>query len=563
MKKYRLPGLFALVVFLSACTDLDLTPKTAISTENFFRNEAELQIGLNSLYERNLWKVDDDWWSDDMHHRGGPANNDISRAFLNSESGLSGNYWSDLYDGIKRANTLLEEMGEVKASIAPNAYARIEAEARAIRAYFYSILLTKFGDIPLITARVSLNEALQVSRTSANTVKLFIYKELDEAAAVLPAANSNKATKGFALGIKARTALYAGDYAICRDAAKAVIDLGIYALDPNFRNVFLKSGSSSKELIYFVPLSIEYGVTINNTTTRDFIPRNAGGFGAAFPTFEAVHIFEARDGLTIDKSPLYNPHKPFENRDPRLKETVVEFGTPWLGFIYQPHPDSIRTTNLNTNTRINNNDTRSVAQFASFTGFLWKKGIDQTWANPPQTAEPNIIILRYADILLMYAEALIELNTNLDEARNAINQVRARAYGTTVNNVAAYPAVTEADQDGLRTRLRRERRVELMKEGLRYQDLIRWRIAKKALERVVLGLPQPADQIRSQWPFNNVYLPVIDQDGVVIFNTTAMINNRFARLLQSYEFDENRMYLWPIPASDLFLNNNLSQNPNY
>jgi hypothetical protein len=563
MKTSTYSFVLLLLLCLWGCADLDLAPKTAISSGNFFNNAKELEIGLNGLYARNLWKVDRDFWTDDMLHRGGAGvDNDISRATLNSESNLSGIYWRDLYDGIKRANTLLEEMPKARASVNPDTYNRIEGEARAIRAYFYGILLTKFGDVPLITRGINVNEALRIERTPKAQVLQFVYSELDAAAALLPSANQNRATKGFALGIKARVALYSQDFATARDAAKAVIDLGIYQLDPSFRNLFLRPAASSKEMIYFIPQSFTFNVTLDETTTRDLLPRNAGGFGAQMPTWEAVHVFENTDGLTIDKSPLYNPHKPFENRDPRLRHTIVEFGTEWLGYVYQPHPDSIRTLNTVTRVRVNNNDTRTVANFASFTGFLWKKGIEQSWADT-RLADPNIIILRYADILLMYAEALIELNENPEAARNAINQVRARAYGTTIGNTAAYPAVTETSQAELRARLRRERRVELMLEGLRYQDLIRWRIAKKATDRRVLGLPNPTDQIRSQWPFTNTILPVVDPDGVVIFNADALIANRFARLLQDYDFDESRMYLWPVPAADRLLNVNLSQNPGY
>ena len=562
MKTFRYLILLSLLV-LWGCEDLDVTPETAISSGNFFTNAKELEIGLNGLYDKTLWKVDSDYWTDDMHHRGGGGvDNNISRATLNSESALSGTYWRDLYDGIKRANTLLAEMPKAKGNVDAAIYNRIEGESRAIRAYFYGILLTKFGDVPLITQIPDVEEALQVERTPQAQVLQFVYDELDAAAALLPSANSNRATKGFALGIKARIALYNNDFTVARDAAKAVIDLNIYQLEPNFRNLFLKAAASSKEMIYFVPQSFTFNVTLDNTTTRDFLPRNAGGFGAQLPTWEAVHIFETNDGLPIDESPLYDPHQPFANRDPRLKETIVEFGTDWLGYIYQPHPDSTRTLNTVSRIRVNNNDSRTVANFASFTGFLWKKGIDQTWADT-RLADPNIIILRYADVLLMYAEALIELNENPEAARDAINQVRARAYGTNVADIANYPEVTETSQAELRTRLRRERRVELMLEGLRYQDLIRWRIAKKATDRKLLGLPNPTDQIRSQWPFTNTILPDIDPDGVVIFNADALIAGKYARLLQDYDFDESRMYLWPIPASDRLLNPNLTQNTGY
>lgn len=265
----------------------------------------------------------------------------------------------------------------------------------------------------------------------------------------------------------------------------------------------------------------------------------------------------------LDGSSWLYPDADYENRDPRLNETIVEFGTPWLGFIYQPHPDSVTTVNVLNNNRVTNNDSRGVAIFASFTGMLWKKGVEQRWADNPRLADPNLIILRYADILLMHAESLIELNEDLGTARNLINQVRARAYGVGVDQTDLYPAVFQTDQNGLKVRLRRERRVELMREGLRYQDIIRWRIGNKAIARLVLGMPQPTAQDRNQWPFINQILPLVDQDGIVLFDSQQLISRNFASLLQTYSFDVQRMYLWPIPASDRFLNSNLTQNPGY
>ncbi len=563
MRKIYILVLIGIMGIQTACTDLDLTPKTGISSENFFRNLEELEIGLNSLYEKKLWKIDEDWWSDDMFHRGGPATNDISTSNLNSESSIPATYWSDLYDGIKRANTVLEAIENLRESESATELQRIEAESRAIRAYFYGILATKFGDIPLLKSNVGLEQGYDVTRSPIAEVKSFIYDELDQAAEWLPSSGENRVTKGFAQGIKARIALYLGDFEIARDASQEVIESGIYSLDPSFGHVFRKEGASGPEIIYFVPQSVDFNVNFDNTLTRDFIPRNAGGFGAALPTLEAIHIFECTDGLTVDNSPLYNPRQPFANRDPRLKETIVEFGTPWLGFVYQPHPDSLTTLNTLTMERVTNNDSRGVAIFASFTGLLWKKGIEQRWADNPRLADPNLIILRYADVLLMHAEALIELNQELGKAQELINQVRARAYGVDPSATDSYPRVNETGQNSLRIRLRRERRVELMKEGLRYQDIIRWEIGSRAIQRVVLGLPQPTSQDRSQWPFNDQILPSIDENGVVLFDHAQLISRDFASQLQSYVFDAEKMSLWPIPAADRFLNPGLTQNPGY
>ncbi len=106
---------------------------------------------------------------------------------------------------------------------------------------------------------------------------------------------------------------------------------------------------------------------------------------------------------------LYDPLKPFANRDPRLTASIVEFNTQWLGYSYQPHPDTLTVFSSKENKRVSNRDNRAVAAFASFTGFLWKKGVDQTWAD--KVAEDNdAVIIRYAEVLLTYAEAKIELN---------------------------------------------------------------------------------------------------------------------------------------------------------
>ena len=561
--KYIIILSLALLLF-TGCETLDLKPQTAVSTGNFFNDATELQIALNGLYEQGLWRLDESYWDDDGHHRGGgQRNNAISRATLNATSGEIEPAWNLGYEAIKRANVLLEQLPQAREQIDAAIVDQVEGEARAIRAYFYSKLTFKFGAVPLITEPLTIQESLEVQRASQDQIKQFVYDELDAAAALLPEGNENKATQGFALGIKARFALYMEDYAIARDAAQAVIDSDIYSLDPDFQGMFLKNGASSPEHIYFVPHSFELGTTWNfEGGARGIITRNAGGFGANMPTWEAIGIFECIDGLTIDESPLYDPFNPFTNRDPRLTQTIVEFGTDWLGYIYQPHPDSVTTLNTSTNTVVPNNDTRANAIFASFTGLVWKKGVEQSWSDN-LAADRNIIILRYGDVLLMYAEALIELGENLEAARQALNQLRARAYGTTVEDVASYPAVTENSQSGLRERLRRERRVELMFEGsLRFQDLRRWRLAEQALDQLVVGLPEPQDQIRSQWPFNDQIIPEIDENGLVDLKSQQLIDNGYARLLEDYDFDE-RMYLWPIPADDILLNEGLTQNPGY
>ena len=289
---------------------------------------------------------------------------------------------------------------------------------------------------------------------------------------------------------------------------------------------------------------------------QDQIPRNAGGFGAQIPTREMVDAYECIDGKPIDESPLYNPLDPFKDRDPRLTASIVEFNTQWMGYSYQPHPDTLTVFSSKENKRVSNRDTRSVAAFASFTGFLWKKGIDESWADK-KSEDNDAIIIRFAEMLLTYAEAKIELNEIDASVLDAVNMVRARAYNVPVTATTLYPAITTTDPIELRRIVRRERRVEFPREGLRYMDLIRWKLAEKALTRPVIGLPDPLVQNRSKWPFPGV--TPIDEDGIADYSGFG----NDVKIVAQRNFDKTRQYLWPIPSIELRVNPKLTQNPNY
>src|SRR5690606_31326609 len=207
-----------------------------------------------------------------------------------------------------------------------------------------------------------LEDSYTYARTAKNEVMAFIFDELDRAADLLPVSYSGgelkRATKGAALGIKARTALYMGEWAVARDAAVAVMalaDEGIYSLYPDYRRLFLADGALSSEIMISIPRSEEHGF-VGGTTNH--ISRNNGGYASILPTWELMDAYECVDGLPIDESPLYDPSAPFANRDPRLTSTIVEFGTPWLGFDYQPHPDSLMVWSYNGNRMVSNADSR-------------------------------------------------------------------------------------------------------------------------------------------------------------------------------------------------------------
>ncbi|WP_031527480.1 RagB/SusD family nutrient uptake outer membrane protein [Dyadobacter crusticola] len=551
---------FLLGAALSGCHTLDLNPLSEASTGTFYSNQTELELAVNDLYRTAFWSNDNELFSDNEWHRGQLINAVIGGT-MNADDAAVQTFWLNSYKAIARVNSFISNKDRAAANTPASIMLRLEAEMRLIRAYQYARLITHFGDVPLLTEPLVLEESYTVQRTNKDEILAFVFSELDFAAQNLPvtyaAAETKRLTKGAALAIKSRTALYMSKWAIARDAAKAIMESGAgYELHPSYAPLFTRAGEMSRELIISIPRDEKQQVFGGAGYVQDNISRNAGGFGAQLPTRDMVDAYECIDGKPIDESPLYDPKAPFKNRDPRLTATVVEFNTQWLGYNYTPHPDSLQVFSSKENRKVPNKDTRAVAAFASFTGFLWRKGIDQTW--PDRLVEDNdAIIVRYAEVLLTYAEAKIELGEIDATVLNAINQVRARAYGVSVEETKSYPAITATNANVLRQLVRRERRVEFPREGLRYMDLIRWKLAEKVLTRPVIGLPDPAAQNRAKWPFPGV--TPLDEDGIADYS----VFGADVKVLAQRNFDKSRQYLWPIPAVERRVNTNVTQNPGY
>ena len=546
---------------LTACSKLDLTPLSEPSTASFYSNQTELQLAVNDLYRLDFWSNDNEQFTDNYWHRG-QLGNAVTFGTMNSEDATAQAFWTICYKAIARVNTFIANKERAAATTPPAVMTTLEAQMRLIRAYQFSRLITHFGDVPFLLEPVQLEESYGIGRTNKDEILTFIFSELDFAAANLPQSYGSgvkRLTRGAALAIKARTALYMGKLEIARDASFAIMQMsgaGAYTLHNDYSQLFLKSGELSTELIISVPRDEAQKVFTSGGVVQDQTARNAGGFGAQIPTREMMDAYECTDGKPIDESSLYNPQDPFKNRDPRLKATIVEFNTQWLGYSYQPHPDTLTVFSSKENRRVSNRDSRSVATFASYTGFLWKKGVDQTWVD--KVAEDNdAIIIRFAEILLTYAEAKIELGQTDASVLNALNLVRARGYGAGVAQTTLYPAVTSINAVELKKIVRRERRVEFAKEGLRYMDLIRWKLAEKALTKPVIGLPDPAAQNRAKWPFPGV--TPIDDDGIADYS----VFGNDVKVVAQRSFDKSRQYLWPVPALERRVNPNLTQNPNY
>ncbi|MBJ6366993.1 RagB/SusD family nutrient uptake outer membrane protein [Snuella sedimenti] len=572
MKKQIYKIAFLLLLIVNSCTELDLVPLDAPTTAPFI-SKIQFREGLNEGYRLFQWEKDEsaNGVDDDFQRR--DALDGIKAGTISAEDGRAAGRWKDKYKGISRLISVKKQIENQNGTLSDSEAKTFLGEANFFIASFWSYLITHYGDVPFFEEELTVDEAFEIGRTNKTEILQKIYAYYDNAIANLPVSYSGfqYATKGAAMAMKARIALYMGDHEIAAEAAQDCMDLNEYALHPDYGELFLSGTKTSDELIFYIPRSDALGVN-RNDNLPDFIPRIHGGWGAKQPTWELLASYECVDGLPIDESPLFDPRNPFKNRDPRCLATIVPFGSledgdgllpsdgsNFMSIEYTPHPERLEVFDYNTGQMRYNHDTRSNKTFASYNGLLWKKFIDETW-KAPRTAENNHIVIRYADVLLMYAESKIELDEIDASVLAAINEVRDRAYaGSNYSN----PAVTTTDQAKLRYIVRNERRAEFANEGLRYMDLIRWRLAEKALTGHTYGMANIGTIIEDVvepglWFWGMT--PQLDEDGIANFD--PLVEAGLARTLNETNFPV-RQYLWPIPSSDALLNPNLGQNEGY
>lgn len=553
---------------LASCVDLDLNPPSSASSENWYSDADEITISINDFYREYLYALESDWWTD--RRTDDWAQREEIYEFVvgnvTSEWSASENFWINSYKGISRVNRVVEAIDalEQAGTVAETTLTQLRAEALFFRAFFYSRLINTFGAVPFYTAGIDLDEARLMGRTDVATILEQIYSDFDYAIQNLPVDNSSsgftRVGRGAAMALKARIALYQEDWEVARDAAKACMDLGVYSLYPDYGELFL-SKQYECETIFMIPRSIELG---HSSAVKNFMPRTSGGNAVAQPSWELLAAYTCTDGLPIDESPLFNPRKPFENRDPRCTYTIVEHGTELNGYVFNPHPDATTVMNYNTGKEVTNKDARSSKNpYCAYNCMQLRKGVQPEWTEQLKTENP-IIIVRYADVLLMYAESKIELDEIDQSVLDAINDVRARAYKVTREQTDSYPAVTTTDQTQLRRALRLERRMEFAWEGRRFWDLKRWRWFEKAFACDYYGC-LTATELKNKiidqdlwfWPET----PPVDEDGFPDF--TPMGDKGLIQKYVDRNFDP-KTYLWPIPNEDVMISNGvLEQNDGY
>jgi hypothetical protein len=466
--------------------------------------------------------------------------------------------WDAVYQNIRNINIAISKLDGVPF-VNEGDKSQAKGEAYFLRAFCYYLLMAQYGGVPLYDVAPALGEDYAKPRNTFEETINFIVSDLDNAISLMTApigVDKTKADKGTAMALKSIVLLYAasdlhnsnlngavsssyahpeylgyvgGDpnarWQAAKDAAKAVIDLGVYHLytgntdkSRNFEEILLKRSDEDIFIKYGDKLSdIYYGLD----RTPFWSNTVAYGGGANEVLGNLVDAFEMSDGSKFDWNNPTHAANPYANRDPRLYATVLFEGAPWY-------------------TRAATNDKISVGVWPDGstgpdfyrTGYYMRKYIDVTlgppdYGNYPATSTAPWVRMRYAEILLNYAEACIELGLD-DEAKIYLNQVRARAGMPDITDVG--PALKE--------RYRNERRVELAFEEQRFFDIRRWMIGPETV---------PAFGVSVNYPVNGSFAnPVITKVPV-----------------DDGRKWENKTYFLPIATDELHRNNLLIQNPGY
>jgi starch-binding outer membrane protein, SusD/RagB family len=538
MKKYYI---VLLTVLLSSCTKEFLTKDnlTATTDENFWQTETQLQSALsyiigglpsgamtaayttNSVMSFEATTDNAVWTANYLPELNQIALGNTTPTFPTSAYMAVYPLWQTTFLRIRQCNRFLENAG--KAYVDAADLQRYMLEVRAFRAYYHLELFLYYGTIPIVTKSYTPAES-NLKRNTKEEIVNFLTSEFTECAAGLPLDYAkfgsdifNRFTKGACLTLKAVTYLNAGMPDKAAQAAKEVIDLNYYELykaavaADSYLNLFLYAGENNKERI----------LSCQNATQKDvylrLAPASAAGNSNVNPTASMVNEYETKQGKTIfelgaDSLLIYKKNPNYrENRDPRLKATIiypgVTFYTVINPFAAAPNLNAIGVNN------------------SSRTGYWVRKYVDLVDRTKPNNGTLDFMIYRYADVLLMYVEGLVESGqwANPDVVKY-LNMIRSRAGMPNVN-VSVYN--TEAK---LRELYRRERRVELAFEGSRLFDIRRWRIADQVMNGVVLGATNPTT------------------------GETVVVETR--------KFDLKN-WLWPIPGQEMLANTNMVQNPGY
>lgn len=540
IKSLLLSGIF--VCTLNSCSNfLEVTPSDQVSDATLWVDKGNADLFLNNVYSSiqgpfGTFDPEENWSDNSMNGVNGQPSHAVYA--LSAYTPTNTVHRWGYYSAIRKCNLFIEKVGE--SSLDPVWKKTRLAEARFLRAYFYSILWTSHGGVPLVTKVLNQNtqgEAMFQERNSSEETFQFIRNECEEAADDLPeTAELGRVTKGAALTLKGWAELFwasplnntGNDVKRWEAAAltnKRVMDLKQYMLFPKYNEQFFEVNNSNSESIFQKRYlgGTTLGASKEGLQGPTFAAGSQRSYGGVNPTQELVNAYFMSNGLPIsDPNSGYDPKNPYENREKRFYESIIYDGAEWLGDIIvtkqgQGSKNATDISNLNE---------------ATNTGYYLRKGIDPqyTVSGENRLSSASFTIFRYAEVLLSYAEAMNEFQGPVESVYEAINLIRQR--------VDLPELLPNLNQEQMRKAIQHERRIELAFEEKRWLDLIRLRQAETLLNQ----------------PSHAILIEV--KNGQTEYTTIPAVNGRRV-------FDKAKNYFLPIPQDARDRNVKLSQNPEY
>lgn len=450
--------LMSLIFTLVSCSDfLDENLQGIYTSSTFYETDEHAMLALTAAYQplsfttiRNPLWVFGDVASDDAIKGGNPGDQSeiefIGQFNYTQDNGFLEHIWQRYYEGISRANDVLHRLGP---DVSDDVRDQVAAEAKFLRAYYYFHLVNIYGAIPLKTEPALTADDLHVPVSTVAQVYAQIEDDLKDAADILPentGGQYGRATRGAALGLLAKVYLFQQKYEPALQAVEDIEMLGMYSLMPLYPHNFMTDYQNNAESLFEIQHLNDQDPFQGNVLNQWFAPQHENGYFFNVPTQDFVDAFEVTEEEVVD---------------PRLDYTLGREGQTW----------------------INGNDFDPAW---SPTGFLQKKHLQPLSEIPAGTkgdGSLNYVFMRYAEILLIKAEALNETNRS-SEALAPLNEVRKRARESYLFDESLtgfgdipeglLPDITTTSQGQLRELIRNERRVELGFEFHRFYDLMRY-----------------------------------------------------------------------------------------
>ncbi len=472
MRKIRKPFISLVItgLLMSACNSfLEVQPVSVASEAVFYKTSQDAVIATNGCYNAllDIYRGSTIWlFSEVMADDATDPDGAIDNFTFDATNGNVETFWRLHYTGITRCNTLIGRIGSIQMD--ETLKTRLQLEARYLRAYFYFNLVRLYGEVPLVLEEVKGQDIPFPARATLGDVYRQITDDLMAAEALpvsYPAPETGRATRGAAKALLAKVYLTQRNWQQASVKAREVMDLAAYRLLPSYADAFTVQNRNSAESIFEVQFGRGGQVGTGNPVTGFFFQQFAPAGSGDIVTGVAGSNGEGRMIPTDGFVNLY------ETDDPRRDASVRTF--------------YVRVTgNRRDTVRINHTIKYQDPQATAAGGGASGNGSENGWR-----------VLRYSDVLLMYAEALNELGGGNALAFEAVNQVRQRARGT--NAAAVLPDLAGLGQAALREAIYRERRVELSFEGHRWFDLVRTGQALDALRskniqprNLLLPIPQ-------------------------------------------------------------------------